>query len=124
MVSEEFYREHILPHDLRIARHFGSVWIHPCNGLHVFRATLEGLPGGLLSERRTITAAVRVHNNEFFNRFLFLLDGKPFQAAGKTAEVTLDPATLKPGRHQLRVVASTVGSVRSQIFSESEFEVK
>ncbi len=86
--------------------------------------TLEGLPGGLLSERRTITAAVRVHNNEFFNRFLFLLDGKPFQAAGKTAEVTLDPATLKPGRHQLRVVASTVGSVRSQIFSESEFEVK
>lgn len=44
MVSEEFYREHILPHDRRIAARFGGVRIHPCSGLHVFRVTLAELP--------------------------------------------------------------------------------
>jgi hypothetical protein len=50
LVSEEFYREHILPHDLRIARHFGSVRIHPCSGRHVFHATLAHLPSVLATE--------------------------------------------------------------------------
>ena len=44
LVSEDFYRRHILPYDLRIARHFGHVGIHPCSGRHVFHATLNGLP--------------------------------------------------------------------------------
>jgi hypothetical protein len=44
LVSEGFYRDHILPHDLRIARHFGAVRIHPCSGRHVFRATVAHLP--------------------------------------------------------------------------------
>ena len=44
MVSADFYKEHILPFDLRIAKHFGSVRIHPCSGSHVFQATLEALP--------------------------------------------------------------------------------
>jgi hypothetical protein len=52
-----------------------------------------------------------------------LLDGKILQPMGKSAEVSLDPAALSPGRHKLRVVAYTVGSVRSQIFCESTFEV-
>ena len=50
MVSEDFYREHILPHDLRIARHFGAIWIHPCSGLHVFRVTLQELPNVAATE--------------------------------------------------------------------------
>jgi UDP-N-acetylglucosamine enolpyruvyl transferase len=49
-VSEAFYREYILPHDLRIARHFGALRIHPCSGLHVFRVTLKELPGVVGSE--------------------------------------------------------------------------
>jgi hypothetical protein len=44
LVSAEFYEEHIRPHDLRIARHFGGLRIHPCSGRHVFHATLRGLP--------------------------------------------------------------------------------
>jgi len=44
MVSEEFYKEYILPYDLRISREFGSVLIHPCSGEHVFKATFENLP--------------------------------------------------------------------------------
>lgn len=50
LVSEAFYQEHILPHDLRIARHFGLLRIHPCSGRHVFHATLDGLPGVCASE--------------------------------------------------------------------------
>jgi len=44
MVSEDFYRENILPYDQRIAMRFGGVRIHPCSGLHVFRVTLAELP--------------------------------------------------------------------------------
>lgn len=44
MVSAAFYKEHILPYDLKIARHFGPVKIHVCSGLHVFRVTFENLP--------------------------------------------------------------------------------
>lgn len=50
LVSERFYREFVLPHDLRIAKHFGGVSIHPCSGLHVFRVTLQELPGVCASE--------------------------------------------------------------------------
>lgn len=50
MVSEDFYREHVLPHDRRIASHFGAVSIHPCSGLHVFRVTLQELPNVVASE--------------------------------------------------------------------------
>ena len=45
LVSGDFYRQHILPYDQRIARHFGLVRIHPCSGRHVFHATLDSLPG-------------------------------------------------------------------------------
>jgi hypothetical protein len=50
LVSPDFYRRHILPYDLRIARHFGQVRIHPCSGRHVFHATLDGLPGVAATE--------------------------------------------------------------------------
>ena len=44
LVSPEFYREHILPHDRRLAALTGQVRIHTCSGPHVFRVTLESLP--------------------------------------------------------------------------------
>ena len=45
LVSAEFYREFILPYDLRAAHALAvPLYIHPCSGPHVFRATLEQLP--------------------------------------------------------------------------------
>ncbi len=44
LVSPDFYRRFILPHDRRIAEAFGPLHIHPCSGPHVFRVTLENLP--------------------------------------------------------------------------------
>ncbi|MEI6424965.1 MAG: hypothetical protein WCP55_22325 [Lentisphaerota bacterium] len=50
MVSREFYLEHVLEYDQRIADYFGEVAIHPCSGPHVFRATLENLPNIVYTE--------------------------------------------------------------------------
>lgn len=50
LVSPDFYREFILPYDLRIAEHFPSLAIHPCSGPHVFRVTLENLPKVIWTE--------------------------------------------------------------------------
>ncbi len=50
LVSPELYREHILPHDLKIARTFGALHIHPCSGPHVFHVTLDELPAVVLTE--------------------------------------------------------------------------
>jgi len=44
LVSPDFYRQHILPHDCRIATALGPLHIHPCSGPHVFHATLDNLP--------------------------------------------------------------------------------
>jgi hypothetical protein len=44
MVSRDFYEEHVLRFDRKIAGYYGEVAIHPCSGPHVFHATLEGLP--------------------------------------------------------------------------------
>jgi len=44
MVSKEFYLEHVLRFDRRIAEYYGEVAIHPCCGPHVFHVTLENLP--------------------------------------------------------------------------------
>jgi hypothetical protein len=86
--------------------------------------SLDGLPAGPLAERRVVSASVNSRESEFFNRFLFLLDGRTLQAAGRSPELTLDPAAIPAGKHKLRVVAYGVGSVRSQIFFETELEVK
>lgn len=50
MVSREFYLEHVLEYDLRIADYYGNVAIHPCSGPHVFHATLENLPNIIYTE--------------------------------------------------------------------------
>lgn len=86
--------------------------------------SLDGLPAGPLAERRVVSANLDTRESEFFNRFMFLLDGKTLQAASRNAEVTLDPAAIPAGKHKLRVVAYGVGSVRSQIFFETDLEVR
>jgi len=50
MVSEDFYLEHILRYDLRIAEYYGEVALHPCSGPHVFHVTLENLPNVVYTE--------------------------------------------------------------------------
>ncbi|MHB9133238.1 MAG: uroporphyrinogen decarboxylase/cobalamine-independent methonine synthase family protein [Armatimonadota bacterium] len=50
MMSAGMYLEHVLPHDLHIAEHFGQIAIHPCSGPHVFKATLHNLPNVVYSE--------------------------------------------------------------------------
>ncbi|MHB9025653.1 MAG: uroporphyrinogen decarboxylase/cobalamine-independent methonine synthase family protein [Armatimonadota bacterium] len=50
MVSTDMYLEHILPHDLKIARAFGAIAVHPCSGPHVFHATLNNLPNVVYHE--------------------------------------------------------------------------
>ncbi|MCC6579079.1 MAG: hypothetical protein IT440_01460 [Phycisphaeraceae bacterium] len=58
MVSADFYVEHILPYDLRIAEAWGEVAIHTCSGPHVFHATLTHLPRITLTEAGRIPCAV------------------------------------------------------------------
>jgi hypothetical protein len=50
MISPAAYREHVLPHDLRIARACEALHIHPCSGPHVFKVTLETLPNVVSTE--------------------------------------------------------------------------
>jgi hypothetical protein len=57
MMSAKAYEEHVLPHDLRIARHRGRASIHPCSGPHVFRATLRNIPNVVYCEAGFIEKA-------------------------------------------------------------------
>ena len=86
--------------------------------------TLTGLKTGMLEKATHLTAEITPHPGEMFNRFMFLLDGKTLQPPGSSPTLTLDPAAMKSGPHKLRVIAYKVGSVRSQIFAETLFEVK
>ena len=54
MVSRDFYLEHVLEYDLRIADYYGEVAIHPCSGPHVFHATWERLPNVVYTEAGTM----------------------------------------------------------------------
>jgi hypothetical protein len=50
MVPRDFYLEHVLEYDLRIAQYYGEVAVHPCSGPHVFHATWERLPNVVYTE--------------------------------------------------------------------------
>ncbi|MEI7881819.1 MAG: TIGR03790 family protein, partial [bacterium] len=86
--------------------------------------SIQGLKEGKLDKKTVITAEISARDGEVFNRFMFLLDGKTLQPLGKSPSATLDPAPTTHGRHTVRVIAYKVGTVRSQIFSETSFEVK
>ncbi|MBI4028287.1 MAG: hypothetical protein HY360_25105 [Verrucomicrobia bacterium] len=57
MVSPEFYREHILAHDRRVAENWGRIAIHTCSGPHVFFNTLRHLPHVIDTEAGRIPPA-------------------------------------------------------------------
>jgi len=87
--------------------------------------SIQGLAAGVaVTNRCPVSARIQSHNGEVFTRFMFLFDGRTLQPAGKSPEMTLDPAAFPSGRHTLRIVAYAVGSVRSQIYSEIKFEAK
>ncbi len=88
------------------------------------RMTIQGLTDNVLLQRTSLSANITFLDGDVFSRFVFLLDGKTLQASSKSSEVPLDPATMTIGHHKLRVVAYRVGSVRSQIFAETSFEVR
>lgn len=50
LVSTAMYEKFILPHDLKLARAFDRLAIHPCSGPHVFRATLKNIPNVVATE--------------------------------------------------------------------------
>lgn len=57
MISAELYAQHVLPHDLRIAKTWGKVGIHTCSGAHVFYGTLRQLPNVIATEAGLIPKA-------------------------------------------------------------------
>ncbi len=73
LISADMYLEHVLKHDIRIANFFGEVCMHPCSGRHVFKATLDALPGivyheampfdGALAPSITVEEAVEMIGN-------------------------------------------------------------
>jgi hypothetical protein len=72
MVSPDFYKEHILPFDRRIAEKFGQLYIHPCSGTHVFKATFENLPvagteAGMMIARMAAPVVSTRHALEIMN---------------------------------------------------------
>lgn len=74
LVSADFYRQFVLPHDRRLAAACGKVHIHPCSGPHVFHVTLENLPvrateAGFIA--RTAAGAISVDDA------LRAIDGQP-----------------------------------------------
>ena len=46
LISEDLYKEFVAPYDRKLVEFWGGeVAIHPCSGPHVFKVTLEELPG-------------------------------------------------------------------------------
>jgi hypothetical protein len=85
--------------------------------------TIEGPVGQPLRGRAKFHARIAARDGDVFNRFRFLLDGRPLAPLGTEPGITLDAAVLAPGPHRLRAVAHKVGSVRAQIFAERELTV-
>ncbi|MHC4873770.1 MAG: uroporphyrinogen decarboxylase family protein [Planctomycetota bacterium] len=51
LVSPDFYRDFIAPYDRQVVEALGGkIAIHPCSGPHVFKTTLEELPGVIYTE--------------------------------------------------------------------------
>ena len=95
LVSAGFYREHVLPHDRRIAERFGAVTIHPCSGPHVFRVTLEHLPvvcteAGFIA--KTAAGAISVDDAlvEIGNRPVVLVVGSELPAGSEEEFIRRD----------------------------------
>lgn len=59
LISKEMYMKFVAPYDRKITEFFGGeIGIHPCSGEHVFKETLEGLPGIKYTECGFVECAV------------------------------------------------------------------
>ncbi len=82
---------------------------------------ITGLQRRTLRNPRTVSAIVADKTNYRTERLRFLIDGK---LVGQGAQLSLDPATLDPGKHRLRVVCQARGLIRWSRFAEQEFSVE
>ncbi len=80
---------------------------------------LLGLEKPSAAGSRRVTAEV-TGDTARFGRIRFFVDGRP---AGAGPELSLMDGAYGPGRHALRAVAYSAGTVRCQVFAEKEFEV-
>ncbi|OPZ88084.1 MAG: Uroporphyrinogen decarboxylase (URO-D) [bacterium ADurb.Bin429] len=106
MLSPAMYLEHVLPHDRRIAEHFGQVAIHPCSGPHVFYATTRYLPNVVYQEagfiEKTAAGAISVDDAlaEIGDRPIILSIGQElpedFDEAEAVVRRDLDRAKTNP----------------------------
>lgn len=106
MLSTEMYLEHVLPHDRRIAEHFGQIAIHPCSGPHVFYATTRHLPNVTYQEagfiEKTAAGAISVADAlaEIGDRPIILAIGQElpedFDEAEQVVRRDLDCAKTNP----------------------------
>jgi hypothetical protein len=106
MLSPGMYLEHVLPHDRRIAEHFGQIAIHPCSGPHVFYATTRHLPNVIYQEagyiEKTAAGAITVEDAlaELGDRPIILAIGQElpedFDEAERVVRAHFDLAKTNP----------------------------
>lgn len=59
LVSPDFYKDFIAPYDRQgVETLGGKIAIHPCSGPHVFKVTLEELPGVIYTESGWIESTI------------------------------------------------------------------
>jgi hypothetical protein len=96
LVSEQFYVEHVLPHDRKIAERLGAVGIHPCSGPHVYRVTLRELPNVIYTEagnvEKTAAGAISVPEalREIGDRPIILVIGQELPPGQEEAFIRRD----------------------------------
>lgn len=75
----------------------------------------EGPVSGVVEVKAVVESAAS------YPQCTWLLDGRVLQKGRDAATFKLDTANLKPGRHTLRVVAYSAGTLKNQVFDEREF---
>ncbi len=115
-IMESFYQSIRCPLQiLPVGEPLSAPWRVPA------KMAIRGLESGRLEGRVEVVASVESRSGETYSRYLFLLDGRVFQAMGRKNSITLDPAAIHSGAHVLRAVAYTTGTLRSQVFAEVSF---
>lgn len=82
---------------------------------------LSGMEAGPVLRKPTrIQVMPDLSGKAIFTKYLFLCDGVPLRPRSRENEIWLDPGNLTPGRHRLRGVAYSAGTIRRQAWSEIE----
>lgn len=112
LLSSDMYLEHVLPHDRRIAEHYGQVAVHPCSGPHVFYATMRNLPNVVYQEAgfiaQTAAGAISVDDAlaEIGDRPIILAIGQELPEGEEEAFIRRD---LDRARHNPRLLFGYTG---------------